>query len=85
LTRSGGVLEILGWDRFYITNNCNNFLQHREEMGSVQEDRPKAMNFSHHLNAQSKARHPSPLKDIIKFKGYAGMVSLAGGKVGYPK
>ena len=35
---------------------------------------------SSHINAKSKARHPSPLKDIIKFMGYEGMVSLAGGK-----
>ncbi|KAH7015589.1 pyridoxal phosphate-dependent transferase [Ilyonectria destructans] len=37
------------------------------------------MDLSHHVNSKSKARHPSPLKDIIKFMGYDGMVSLAGG------
>jgi aromatic amino acid aminotransferase I len=39
------------------------------------------IDLSHHINKKSKARHPSPLKDIIKFMGYEGMVSLAGGKV----
>jgi hypothetical protein len=38
-----------------------------------------SIDLSHHLNAHSKARHPSPLKEIIKFMGYEGMVSLAGG------
>ncbi|OHF02887.1 hypothetical protein CORC01_01645 [Colletotrichum orchidophilum] len=37
------------------------------------------VDLSHHINAKSKARHPSPLKDIIKFMGYDGMVSFAGG------
>lgn len=37
------------------------------------------MDLSHHINAKSKARHPSPLKDIIKYMGYDGMISLAGG------
>ena len=39
-----------------------------------------SVDLRHHLNAHSKARHPSPLKDIIKFMGYDGMVSLAGGR-----
>ncbi|KAH8753174.1 pyridoxal phosphate-dependent transferase [Hyaloscypha sp. PMI_1271] len=38
-----------------------------------------SVDLRHHLNAHSKARHPSPLKDIIKFMGCDGMVSLAGG------
>jgi hypothetical protein len=38
-----------------------------------------SIDLSHHLNQHSKARHPSPLKDIIKFMGFEGMVSLAGG------
>lgn len=38
------------------------------------------VDLSHHINTKSKARHPSPLKDIIKFMGYEGMVSLAGGE-----
>jgi hypothetical protein len=38
------------------------------------------MDLSHHINAKSKARHPSPLKDIIKFMGQDGMISLAGGE-----
>jgi hypothetical protein len=50
---------------------------------ATQQNRSQARlasaNLSHHLNAYSKARHPSPLKDIIKFMGYDGMVSLAGG------
>ncbi|KAL4942979.1 hypothetical protein BDV06DRAFT_211412 [Aspergillus oleicola] len=37
------------------------------------------MDFLHHINRKSKARHPSPLKDIIKFMGFDGMISLAGG------
>ncbi|KAL1859080.1 hypothetical protein VTK73DRAFT_7599 [Phialemonium thermophilum] len=40
---------------------------------------PAALDLSHHLNARSKARHPSPLKDIIKYMAQEGMVSLAGG------
>lgn len=42
-------------------------------------EQPKSIDLSHHLNTHSKARHPSPLKEIIKFMGYEGMVSLAGG------
>ncbi|KAI3532845.1 hypothetical protein CSPX01_13180 [Colletotrichum filicis] len=38
------------------------------------------VDLSHHINAKSRARHPSPLKDIIKFMGYDGMVSFAGGE-----
>ncbi|KXH25924.1 hypothetical protein CSAL01_04478 [Colletotrichum salicis] len=37
------------------------------------------VDLSHHINTKSKARHPSPLKDIIKFMAYDGMVSFAGG------
>ena len=40
---------------------------------------PTSIDLRHHLNEHSKARHPSPLKEIIKFMGYEGMVSLAGG------
>lgn len=40
-----------------------------------------AMDLSHHINAKSKARHASPLKDIIKFMGYEGIISLAGGEL----
>lgn len=39
-----------------------------------------SMDFSHHINAKSKARHPSPLKDIIKYMEHEGMISLAGGE-----
>lgn len=45
-------------------------------MGSTSQT---AVDLSHHINAKSKARHPSPLKDIIKYMGYEGMISLAGG------
>ncbi|KAH7311396.1 pyridoxal phosphate-dependent transferase [Stachybotrys elegans] len=37
------------------------------------------VDLSHHINEKSRARHPSPLKDIIKFMGEEGMISLAGG------
>lgn len=47
-------------------------------MGS-QEARPEAIDLSHHLNTTSKSRHPSPLKDIIQYMAYDGMISLAGG------
>lgn len=48
-------------------------------MGSINHH-SAPMDLSHHINSKSKARHPSPLKDIIKFMGYDGMVSLAGGE-----
>ncbi|KAL4811368.1 pyridoxal phosphate-dependent transferase [Aspergillus unguis] len=35
--------------------------------------------LSHHINTKSKSRHPSPLKDIIRYMGQDGMISLAGG------
>lgn len=38
-----------------------------------------AIDLSHHINTKSRARHPSPLKDIIKYMSQDGMVSLAGG------
>ncbi|KAH7145684.1 pyridoxal phosphate-dependent transferase [Dactylonectria estremocensis] len=47
-------------------------------MGSINHD-SEPVDLSHHINSKSKARHPSPLKDIIKFMGLDGMVSLAGG------
>ncbi|KPM38474.1 hypothetical protein AK830_g8105 [Neonectria ditissima] len=47
-------------------------------MGSI-DRRGLPVDLSHHINTKSKARHPSPLKDIIKFMNYDGMVSLAGG------
>ncbi|KAF5558711.1 Aromatic amino acid aminotransferase [Fusarium phyllophilum] len=37
------------------------------------------IDLSHHINVKSKARQPSPLKDIIRFMGKDGMISLAGG------
>ncbi|KAI8237563.1 Aromatic amino acid aminotransferase [Colletotrichum sp. SAR 10_86] len=48
-------------------------------MGSIDRGVPSNVDLSHHINAKSKARHPSPLKDIIKFMGYDGMISFAGG------
>lgn len=39
--------------------------------------------LSHHVNARSKARRPSPLKDIIHFMSQEGMISFAGGKRKY--
>ncbi|TDZ20063.1 Aromatic amino acid aminotransferase [Colletotrichum orbiculare MAFF 240422] len=47
-------------------------------MGSI--DRTPAMvDLSHHINSNSRARRASPLKDIIKFMSYDGMISFAGG------
>ncbi|KAJ3543344.1 hypothetical protein NM208_g3626 [Fusarium decemcellulare] len=48
-------------------------------MGSL-DNKLRPVDLSHHINAKSKARHPSPLKDIIKFMNYDGMISLAGGE-----
>ncbi|KAL4955705.1 pyridoxal phosphate-dependent transferase [Aspergillus filifer] len=48
-------------------------------MGSIGQEASSTMDFTHHINRKSKARHPSPLKDIIKFMGVDGMISLAGG------
>lgn len=47
---------------------------------SREAELPEAVDLSHHINRRSKARHPSPLKDIIKYMSYDGMISLAGGK-----
>lgn len=46
------------------------------KMGST---RPTALDFAHHINSRSKARHPSPLKDLIRLMGVDGMITLAGG------
>ncbi|KAI1850001.1 hypothetical protein JX266_004380 [Neoarthrinium moseri] len=43
------------------------------------QELPDSIDLTHHLNVLSRSRHPSPLKDIIKFMGYDGMISLAGG------
>lgn len=49
-------------------------------MGSLDNDSlTQDFDLSHHINKKSKARHPSPLKDIIKYMGYEGMISFAGG------
>ena len=42
-----------------------------------------AICLSHHVNARSKARQSSPLKDIIHFMSQEGMISFAGGKHKY--
>ncbi|EXL99707.1 pyridoxal phosphate-dependent transferase [Fusarium oxysporum II5] len=47
-------------------------------MGSINH-KHLPIDLSHHINVKSKARHPSPLKDIIRFMGKKGMISLAGG------
>ncbi|KAF5971492.1 Aromatic amino acid aminotransferase C56E4.03 [Fusarium bulbicola] len=47
-------------------------------MGSINH-KYLPIDLSHHINEKSKARHPSPLKDIIRFMGKDGMISLAGG------
>ncbi|RDW63255.1 hypothetical protein BP6252_10800 [Coleophoma cylindrospora] len=47
-------------------------------MGSTQR-LPNAIDLSHHLNTHSKSRNASPLKDILAFMSYEGMISLAGG------
>ncbi|KAF5237889.1 hypothetical protein FANTH_10603 [Fusarium anthophilum] len=47
-------------------------------MGSINY-KSLPIDLSHHINVKSKARHPSPLKDIIRFMGKDGMISLAGG------
>lgn len=49
-------------------------------MGSLSTTGSGPVDLSHHINRKSKARHPSPLKDIIRFMRQEGMVSLAGGK-----
>jgi hypothetical protein len=46
----------------------------------IWEDNNMPPDLSHHINAKSRARHPSPLKDIIKFMGQDDMISLAGGE-----
>ncbi|GAA5975794.1 hypothetical protein JCM11641_005876 [Rhodosporidiobolus odoratus] len=40
---------------------------------------PKAIDLSHHINAVSKSRFASPLKDIMHYMYMDGMISLAGG------
>ncbi|CBF74591.1 hypothetical protein AN4156.2 [Aspergillus nidulans FGSC A4] len=46
-------------------------------MGSIGTG--SGVDLSHHINRKSKARHPSPLKDIIRFMSQDTMISLAGG------
>lgn len=49
--------------------------KHTITMGSTSG----TIDLSHHINAKSKARHPSPLKDMVRLMGHEGMISLAGG------
>ena len=44
-----------------------------------QHAKSNAIDLSHHINKLSKARLPSPLKDIVKYMNQDGMISLAGG------
>ncbi|ORY70789.1 aromatic aminotransferase Aro8 [Leucosporidium creatinivorum] len=39
----------------------------------------ESIDLSHHINSTSKARQPSPLKDLLKYMVEPGMCSLAGG------
>ncbi|GAA5843364.1 hypothetical protein JCM11251_002460 [Rhodosporidiobolus azoricus] len=43
------------------------------------ESLPQSIDLSHHLNAVSKNRHASPLKDIMHYMTRPGMISFAGG------
>lgn len=63
-----------------MTQIYENSLERKHAMGSTSQT---AVDLSHHINAKSKGRHPSPLKDIIKFMGYEGMISLAGGMINF--
>lgn len=38
-----------------------------------------AVDLTHHLSTLSKSRHPSPLKDIIRYMSVKGIISFAGG------
>ena len=42
-------------------------------------DTNKAIDLSHHISENAKARKISPLKDIQKYHGRPGLISLAGG------
>lgn len=62
-----------------------NQAQARSAMTAFTEPgRPSAIDLTHHLSVLSKSRHPSPLKDILKFMVEPGMISFAGGKVDFP-
>ncbi|KAL4255497.1 Class-I pyridoxal-phosphate-dependent aminotransferase-like protein [Pleurotus pulmonarius] len=43
------------------------------------EDKPKAIDLSHHLSNVSKARKTSPLKGLQRYAGKEGVVQMAGG------
>jgi aromatic amino acid aminotransferase I len=43
------------------------------------DNRPMAVDLSHHLSLLARSRHPSPLKDLIRYMGVKGIISFAGG------
>ncbi|KAL0579527.1 hypothetical protein V5O48_002456 [Marasmius crinis-equi] len=43
------------------------------------EKRGEAIDLSHHLSDVARARNPSPLKDMMKYLGRPGVISLVGG------
>ncbi|BEJ17835.1 hypothetical protein CspHIS471_0701030 [Cutaneotrichosporon sp. HIS471] len=43
------------------------------------DNRPKAVDLTHHLSLLARSRSPSPLKDIIRFMEIKGIISFAGG------
>jgi len=50
-----------------------------------EKDLPKAVDLHHHLSDFSRARPLSPLKDLQKYWGKPGILSLAGGELIGPK
>ncbi|KAL5507793.1 hypothetical protein ACEPAH_5411 [Sanghuangporus vaninii] len=48
-------------------------------MADMNEKLPKAIDLSHHLSELSKSRQPSPLKNLARYFGKPGILSLAGG------
>ncbi|KIK06739.1 hypothetical protein K443DRAFT_88812 [Laccaria amethystina LaAM-08-1] len=45
----------------------------------MEKNRQTSVDLSHHLSRVAKARSPSPLKDLQKYFGKEGIISLAGG------
>lgn len=43
------------------------------------DERPTALDLSHHLSLLARSRRASPLKDIIRYMAVPGIISLAGG------
>ena len=46
----------------------------------MEKNRQASIDLSHHLSRVAKARTPSPLKDLQKYFGKEGIISLAGGQ-----